>query len=331
MLRPPHPLVRILREGLIDEPAIPIGAWPDVGLTTPSQRCEPREKSPDRLESKPEKTFSGARTLGSKSYGNPITIRESSLSAPITKRTKTRSNTADGGVEMAFRSGHRKSRVAEVLPQARYGRVNDWPGEGLCATAYSEPGRLWYCTNTCHVVCLDLSPARPAPRRLAARHLGLRHDRLFGRVPAQHDLPARLPGTVNFVYAITGNGVDETHKHVVAPLAPCIVASTKERQGRLVRQPRPAKHILHGQMGQRRNRGSRWTAAGHRASGRRMVYAYDARTGQMVWKFDPTPRTLSIPGTQRDHRHAVHRGKYMYIANGQDPGTWRRFWPPVLR
>ena len=67
---------------------------------------------------------------------------------------------------MAFDEKTGKFLWQQYYPKLPAGRVNDWPGEGLCSTAYAEPGRLWYCTNRCEVVCLDVSPGSEPPESL---------------------------------------------------------------------------------------------------------------------------------------------------------------------
>jgi hypothetical protein len=67
----------------------------------------------------------------------------------------------DGGVLMAFRADNGSLLWQRYSSKLASGRVNDWPGEGLCSSPFVEPRtqRLWYCTNRCEVVCLDVREA----------------------------------------------------------------------------------------------------------------------------------------------------------------------------
>ena len=128
----------------------------------------------------------------------------------------------------------------------------------------------------------------------------------------------------NYIYAETGNGVDDTHKNVVAPEAPGIVCIDKNT-GKVVWHDNSAgPNVLHGQ----------WSSAAISVvNGRPLliaplgdawVYAYDARTGEKVWKFDTNAKdALYIPGGNGGRNEVIATpvivGNRMYIGNGQDP------------
>ena len=151
--------------------------------------------------------------------------------------------------------------------------------------------------------------------------LELRHDRQARRLSAQHDRQLAIASYGDYIYVITGNGVDDTHKHVVAPAAPAIVCFNKNTGKVIWTDNSPGANVLHGQWA---------SVAIVEVNGRPLViaplgdawvYAFDAKTGEIVWKFDTNPKDAVYPADpQRNHRHALHRRTdYMYIANGQDP------------
>ena len=152
--------------------------------------------------------------LGSKSYGNPVVAGGMVFVGTNNEAKKDPGITADGGVLMAFDEKTGKflwQRYSAKLPT---GRVNDWPGEGECSTVYTEKGRLWYCTNRCEVVCLDISPEAMkggVPKELWTFDM-------IGKLGVfPHNMTScSIAAWGDFVYAITSNGVDDTHKHVVA-------------------------------------------------------------------------------------------------------------------
>ena len=124
----------------------------------------------------------------------------------------------------------------------------------------------------------------------------------------------------DYIYVITGNGVDDTHKHVVAPEAPGIICFDKN-SGKVVWTDNVAgPNVLHGQWA---------SVAIVEVNGRPLViaplgdawvYAYDARTGKVVWKFDSNPKDSVYPQTRNEIiATPCIVGQYMYIANGQDP------------
>ncbi len=226
----------------------------------------------------------------------------------------------DGGVEMAFDQNNGKFLWQKFYPKLATGRINDWPGEGLCATAYSEPGRLWYCTNTCHVICLDLSPDAP---RLADGSPPVRWD--FDMIEKLGVFPHQMTSSSiaahgDLIYVITANGVDATHKHVVAPQAPSIICFNKNTGHVIWTDHSPGVDILNGQWSSVALAEVNGRALVIAPLGDAWVYAFDAATGEMIWKFDTNPKTAVFPQTRNEViASPCIAGKYMYIANGQDP------------
>ncbi|MDB5174387.1 MAG: Pyrrolo-quinoline quinone, partial [Phycisphaerales bacterium] len=142
----------------VDEPKIPVGEWPMWGLTPHRNVVSPEKNPPTDWNLETGKNILWSQPLGSKSYGNPVVTQGMVFIGTNNESHRDPANTADGGVLMAFDNATGKFLWQKYYSKLPTGRVNDWPGEGLCATAYSEPGKLWYCTNRCEVVCLDLSP-----------------------------------------------------------------------------------------------------------------------------------------------------------------------------
>jgi len=132
--------------------------WPMWGRTPLRDMVSPDKNPPTDWNVKTGENVLWSAALGSKSYGNPVISNGMVFVGTNNEGQRDPSNPADAGVLMAFDANTGKflwQRISAKLPT---GRVNDWPGEGECATVYTEPGRLWYCTNRCEVVCLDLSP-----------------------------------------------------------------------------------------------------------------------------------------------------------------------------
>ena len=67
----------------------------------------------------------------------------------------TRSIEGDRGVVMAFTADTGTFLWQMVHPKLPAGRVNDWPRQGVCSTAYMEGDRIYYVSNEAHIVCLD--------------------------------------------------------------------------------------------------------------------------------------------------------------------------------
>jgi len=285
----------------------------------------PDKNPPTDWDVKTGKNVLWSAGLGSKSYGNAVVSNGMVFVGTNNEGQRDPNNTADAGVLMAFDANTGKflwQRISAKLPT---GRVNDWPGEGECATVYTEPGRLWYCTNRCEVVCLDLSPgSRPEPGKPPKVIWSFDMINKLGVFP--HNMTScAIASYGDYIYAITANGVDDTHKHVVAPLAPSIVCFNKNTGQVKWTDNSPGGNVLHGQ----------WSSPaivdvnGHHEViaplGDAWVYAYEAETGKILWKFDMNPKSAVYPQTRNEVIATpciIDQGngkKYMYIANGQDP------------
>jgi outer membrane protein assembly factor BamB len=253
--------------------------------------------------------------LGSKSYGNPIVNNGAVFVGTNNEAHKNEKFLADAGVLMAFNEKDGKflwQRISAKLPT---GRVNDWPGEGLCSTVLCEGGRLYYCTNRCEVVCLDVSPGNPMYKEVFSVDM----MKEFGVFPHNMTSCSILPYE-DMIYIITGNGVDDTHKHVVAPNAPAIVA-LKKADGKFVWSDNsPLDHVLHGQWASPALAVVNGRAEIIAPEGDGWIRAYDAKTGKIIWRFDSNPKDSVYPQTRNEliATPVIYKNR-LYIANGQDP------------
>jgi outer membrane protein assembly factor BamB len=82
--------------------------------------------------------------LGSKAYGNPIVtngmviVGTNNEAAYDKKYTNPDGSAIDGGVLMAFDEKTGKFLWQKYFAKLAAGRVNDWPGEGICSTVYAR-------------------------------------------------------------------------------------------------------------------------------------------------------------------------------------------------
>ncbi len=64
----------------------------------------------------------------------------------------------DAGVLFCFRESDGKFLYQYVSPRRKEGRSVDWPRYGIASTPYIENDRIYFCTNRCETVCLDIRP-----------------------------------------------------------------------------------------------------------------------------------------------------------------------------
>lgn len=289
----------------------------------------------------PEQLWSAV--LGSRAYGGPIiaggkvfcgTNNEHPRNKrDVRKNADGEEEPLDKGVLMCF-----DQKTGEFLWQAVNdklpgGMVVDWPKEGVCSTPHVEGNRLYYVTNRCTVVCLDVNG-------MADGNQGIQTEKYKDKTDAdiiwEYDLMAELnvfphnmsacsPLVVgDYIYVVTANGVDENHINIPAPQAPSFVCLEKQTGKMKWKSSLPGKEIMHGQ----------WSNAVYGEiggvkqvifpGGDGWLYSFEPTSGELLWKFDANPKDsmyeLGGAGTRNDFigTPVVADGK-VYIGVGQDP------------
>lgn len=254
--------------------------------------------------------------LGSKSYGNPIVANGVVFVGTNNEAHKDPAFTADAGNLMAFAEKDGKFLWQRISPKLPTGRVNDWPGEGLCSTVLVDGGKLYYCTNRCEVVCMDVTPGGDGkPKETWVTDM----IKQFGVFPHNMTSCAILPYE-DYLYVITGNGVDDTHKHVVSPEAPAIVCLKKSDGSLVWSDNSPKDHVLHGQWASPALAVINGQAQVIAPEGDGWIRSYEPKTGKIIWEFDTNPKDSFYPQTRNEiiATPVIYKNR-MYIANGQDP------------
>jgi outer membrane protein assembly factor BamB len=319
-VRAADPQVAAEVKASIDSPEIPKGEWPMFGLTAHRDMISPEKNPPTDWDIETGKNILWSQATGSKTYGNPVVSQGMVFVGTNNEGHRDPKMTMDAGVLMCFDSATGKFLWQKLYPKLPTGRVNDWPGEGLCSTVYTEPGRAWYCSNRCEVHCLDLSPgATKLPDGSPPEEWSVDMIGKFGVFP--HNMTSSsIASWDQYIYVITGNGVDDTHKHVVAPDAPGIICFDKHNGKAIWSSNIAGPNVLHGQWA---------SVAIATVNGRPLViaplgdawvYAFDAKTGEIVWKFDTNPKDAVYPQTRNEIiASPCIVGQHMFIGNGQDP------------
>ena len=310
------------------------GDWSMWGGTPHRNMVSAEKDAPTEWNVEENKNIKWVAKLGSKAYGNPIVtnglvlVGTNNEAAYDKKYTNPDGTAVDGGVLMAFDEKTGAFRWQKYFAKLPSGRVNDWPGEGLCSTVYSEKDRIWFCSNRCEVVCLDVSASEP--REVWKTDM----MKTLGVFP--HNMTAAAPVAYgDYIYVTTGNGVDDTHKNVVAPQAPGLVCFDKNTGKPVWTSNVAGSNVLHGQWAsvsitEVKRADGKVQALVIAPLGDGWVYAFDAKTGEIVWRFDSNPKDAIYPQTRNEliATPVIYENK-MYIANGQDPehGTgYAHFW-----
>jgi outer membrane protein assembly factor BamB len=238
----------------------------------------------------------------------------------------------DKSVLMCFDAETGKFLWQAVHDKLASGIVNDWPKEGLCSIPAVVGERLYYVSNQCRVVCLDVNG-------FADGNQGFKGEKYQGATDADiiweydmikelnvfpHNMSTGCPLIIgDLLFVPTSNGVDESHLKLPSPDAPSLICLNRHT-GKLVwSDTSPGKDVMHGQ----------WSSPSYAADpvpqvihgqGDGWLRAFDPATGKLLWKFDCNPKgaVYEIGGTGRKNDFiaapAVHDGR-VYIGTGQDP------------
>jgi outer membrane protein assembly factor BamB len=186
----------------------------------------------------------------------------------------------------------------------------DWPETGVCSAPLVEGDRLYYVTNRCELLCLDVH-GKAIWKLDMIKELGV----------SPHNKTATSPASYGgLVFAGTSNGRDENHERVAAPKAPSMIAVDKN-SGKLAWQVTGAgDRILDGQWSSPAVGAIGGVAQAVLGEGDGWVRGYEALTGRKLWEFDTNPKDSVWPKTRNEivATPVIWQNK-VFIANGQDP------------
>ena len=214
-------------------------------------------------------------------------------------------------------------------------RIKDWPEQGIVSAPWVDGDRLYYVSNQCQLVCADVEGFGDGENNGPYRDEKHRQKQdadivwildMFGDLKVfPHNLATCSPvGWGDLVFVSTSNGVDESHVKVAHADAPDLIAVDK-RTGKVVWQRSdPGANVFHGQWSSPALGIVRGEPQVIFAGGDGWCYAYEPRSGSLLWKFDLNPKdTKWVPhgrGTKSSiiATPVVHDDK-VYLGVGQDP------------
>lgn len=273
--------------------------------------------------------------LGSQTYGNPI-VADGHVYVGTNNGAEYRpKHKGDRGILLCFdeKTGEFLWQLTrEKLP---IGRVSDWPLQGICSAPHIEGDRMWVVTNRCELMCLDTKgfldgendgayqEEVDAEKQDADIVWSLDMIEELGVFP--HNLATSSPVVHgDWVFLLTSNGVDEAHLEIPSPRAPCFLAVNKNTGEVLWENNDPFDTILHGQWGSPAVGVVNGKAQVYFPGGDGWLYACDAETGEVVWKFDLNPKETKWELGGAGTRNAiiatpVFVDNTVLLAVGQDP------------
>ena len=307
-------------------PLVAADDWPMLGRDKTRNAVSPEKNPPVEWDLKTGKNIKWKAKLGTMTFAAPAVADGLVWVAANNGEPRDKSFTKDAGVLMCFRERDGQFLYQYLSPHLG-NRYLDWPGTSSGCTPLVEGDRLWYTTNRCEMVCFDIGPLRRGTGEPKV-HWKVDMIKDLGVVPYGNPMGVvtRCSPAIykDFIYEITGNGVDASHENIPAPNAPSLVCFHKET-GKVVWQDNsPGKNILHGQWASPLVLEINGRAQVLAPLGDGWLRSFDAETGQLIWKFDTNRKSAVYNMYGRGTRNyplapPVYYDGRVYIANGRHP------------
>jgi outer membrane protein assembly factor BamB len=310
--------------------------WPMLGRDATRNPVSPEKRAPTRWQ--PEMRRHGflvqpawnvlwQARLGGNNFASPVIAGGLVWVGTNNSQPRDPQRREDASVLMCFRASDGKFLWQYFSP--RLGNQHqDWPYQGLNCSPLVEGDRLWFTTNRCEVVCLDIGPLRAGagePRQVWK--LDMRRELEVAPVGAAMGIGQTCSVGASYrgrIYVSTGNGVGEDYSTVPAPQAPSLLCLDKETGKVLWSDNSPGRNILYSQSSSPLVLEIKGRAQVIAAQGDGWLRSFDALTGKLIWRFDTNPKAAVWgrgPKATRNYLVATpiaYEGR-IYIANGRSP------------
>jgi outer membrane protein assembly factor BamB len=303
------------------EPAVPRVAPAPFVATSPPPAIVPAGHPPVDWDTTTGRNIAWSVELGRETFGRPVVAGDAVYVGTDNARRLNPTVPEDAGVLMAFHARDGRFLWQDVAPRVERG-LREFLLPSTTSAPYVEGNRLYYVTAEGQLRCLDTQGQDDAAADVVWE---LDMCGRLGVFPHEATNSEVLP-VGDLLIVSTSNGQNEGHTRVPSPRAASLIAVDK-RSGEVVwRAVGPGDRVLHGQ----------WSSpVAARVQGRMLVLfgggdgwlrAYDAASGQEVWRFDGNPkdaRWLPRPGVlSRGSIIAspVLADDRVFVAMGQSPG-----------
>jgi len=305
--------------------------WPMWGGTAQRNMTSAMKNLPESWDAKNGTHIKWRAALGSASNGNPVVAGGKIFLGTNNGNPRNPEIAGDKGVLMCLRESDGQFLWQAVSDKLESGFENDWPEQGVCSSPAVEGRRLYYVSNRGELLCLDtegfMDGSNDGPFQDEV-HKGPTDADIIWKLDMMKELGVNQLFMASsspviwedLVFVGTSNGRDSTDEKVVAPKAPSFIAVNKNT-GKVVWQDNsPGDRILHGQ----------WSSPALGLvdgvqqvlfpGGDGWIYGFNARTGELIWKFDMNPKDAVWPKT-RNYGVAtpVFSGGLVFVSVGQDP------------
>ena len=316
--------------------------WPMFGRDGTRNAVSPERRSPTNWDigteddSKPPQRIQKAQRnvkwsvrLGTTTYGDPVVSNGMIWIGTNNGYPSEDRGHVDASVLACFRECDGKLLYRYVSPRMPQGRVHDWPYASMACSPLVENDRIWFVTNRAEVVCLDITSLRREgsdPEPLWKVDL-IREFGVFPRGSIMHVSHLCSIATYKeYIYVITGTGVDDAGVKVPNPDAPSLICFNKNTGKAVWTDSSPGANLLLGQWSSPTIIEINGRAQCVTPQGDGWVRSFDALSGKLLWQFDMNRKNARWVHRRRGSRFDVLASPVfvenrIYIGSGMHP-TW---------
>lgn len=273
--------------------------------------------------------------LGNEVYGSPVVAGDVVYVGADNTRHMNPAFREDAGVLMAFRAADGAFLWQDVAPRVERG-LRDWLLPSTSSVPLVEGDRLYYVTAQCQLRCLDTKGFADGENNGPYRDEVFK-DKTAADIIWQVDIPAlgvfpheacnsEVLALGDLLVINTNNGQNEGHTLVPSPRAPSLIAVNKLSGEVVWHVVGPGDKVLHGDWSSPAAASVNGRIQVLHGGGDGWLRAYDAASGQEVWRFDGNPKDARlIPRAGVVSRGAIIASPVfadgrVFIAMGQSPG-----------
>ena len=274
--------------------------------------------------------------LGDQTFGRPVVAGDVVYVGTDNSRGMNAAYLNEAGVLMAFQTKSGELLWQDLAPRVERG-LREWLLPSTTSAPYVEGNRLYYVTAECQLRCLDAQGFRDGENDGPYRE-EVFHDKTAADIIWELDMCSRLgvfPHEAtnsdvvpagDLLIVSTSNGQNEGHTRVPSPRAPSLIAVDKHSGEVVWRAIGAGDQVLHGQWSSPVTANVNGRMQVLFGGGDGWLRAYDAPTGNEVWRFDGNPKDAPwLPRPRVFSRGAiiaspVFAGGLVFIAMGQSPG-----------
>ena len=273
--------------------------------------------------------------LGNEVYGSPVVSGDTVYIGADNTRHLNRGFEDDAGVLKAFRTADGTFLWQDINPRVERG-LRDFLLPSTTSVPYVEGDRVYYVTSECQLRCLDVKGFSDAENNGPYREEPFK-DKTAADVIWEVDMPALgvfpheacnsgvLP-LGDLLVVGTSNGQNEGHTRVPSPRAPSLIAVNKETGELVWRAIGAGDKVLHGEWSSPVAASVNGRIQVLYGGGDGVLRAYDAASGQELWRFDGNPKDASwrpragVLSRSFIIAPPVFADDRVFLAMGQSPG-----------